>query len=204
MRLSGRTSSFTVKVTTEKDFRGADAGSRIVERAGEWKVDVVDGDVPTALWGSPDPDEDDIFTGKDRLEDRPTGLKITVPPPVTSGATLGPIREAALAYEELPDVDHPRDPGDPPADDLVQPAPSAGAGVSRVAGHIDSDAAQDARTRLRQALDALLAPETDGLPDSPLSDYATRATRDGLPADPLLLAGAGARAHATTAPGSRA
>ncbi|WP_439678217.1 DUF6603 domain-containing protein [Embleya sp. MST-111070] len=191
MQERGKTSPFTVRITRNTAARGAAPRWEPLDNDGSWQADPILGAVPTALWGPPKPSKDEILDPDRRLlSGRRTGLRVTVPPPVSTGTPLGPIREASLAYEDLPDADGPLDPADPPTGDRSRSAIGTGAGI--VADTIATPTTVSARTRLADALAGLLDP----LPNAPLADFVTRVRAYGLPADPLLVEPAAAAAAA--------
>lgn len=186
MGLSGaaKQSRFTVEVSRNRAARGATPQWEPLTDDGAWRAEPVLGPVPAALWGTAAPSEHDLLTpGKRLLPGRCTGLRVTVPPPVSTAEPLEPIASASLAYEKMPDADGPLDPGEQAAGDRLSPA--AGTGVNTVARTIAAPATTQARNRLATALAGLL---DEPLPDAPLSAFAAYAQDQGLPADPLLRA----------------
>ncbi|MFI9271386.1 DUF6603 domain-containing protein [Kitasatospora sp. NPDC052896] len=185
---SGKRSSFTVQVARNTAQRGVAPRWEALENDGSWQATPILDAVPTSLWGAPNADKGDLLDPARRLlTGRCTGLKVVVPPPVTTGRPLGEIAEASLAYEEMPDAAGPLKPTDRPTGDLLSLA--TGTGVGTVAENIASGQTVSARTRLAGALAGLLDP----LPDDSLRAFADHATTDGLPADPLLREDAAAR-----------
>ncbi|MGI5335988.1 DUF6603 domain-containing protein [Streptomyces sp. CA-181903] len=179
---------FTVVVSRNLSARGMAPFWEPLADDGAWRAEPVLGAVPAALWGTPGAAHGDLLDPDQRLlHGRCTGLRVTVPPPVSTAEPLDPIASASLAYEEMPDAAGPLDPAGPPTGDRLVPAP--GTGVNTVVTTVAAPATAQARGRLATALAGLLDP----LPDAPLSAFAAHAAEYGLPADPLLRATAAGR-----------
>ncbi|WP_411130194.1 DUF6603 domain-containing protein [Streptomyces sp. x-19] len=75
-----------------------------------WHTEPVTQRLPNALWGPLPSSPNAPLTEEPLLEERPTGLRITVPPPET-GTSTGPVTDSTLATEPLPHGNTPlRDP----------------------------------------------------------------------------------------------
>ncbi|MFF8784524.1 DUF6603 domain-containing protein [Streptomyces sp. NPDC015125] len=165
----GLTSTQTVKVTS---------GGQPVDVSG-WQAEEVAGDVPQSLWGDT---PGTSMSGTGMVNDRLTGLRITVPAPhMTDEFQVAP---GLLSIDPLPDGAMPLSQDAGP----LGPVPrSEKQSVAVIASGIASGPAADARTALYAALDAAgLAPGNN----DPLSAYAGLVTHD-LAAAPLLATTSG-------------
>ncbi|MFD9206412.1 DUF6603 domain-containing protein [Streptomyces sioyaensis] len=202
MQLTGLDSPLTVRVARNTAAQGAAARWAPLDDDGSWKETVLFGNASSALWGTPGASNDELLDSNKRLVGGRTGLKVTVPPPQSTGDPVKPIADSSLRYEPMTDAEGPLDPDAPAVGDRTQPAPGTGTGVRQVADTIATRGAE--RGRLHQALTELLDPQRHGyLPDGPLAAFAGHVCEDGLKADPLLLVSGGQDQQGRDADGTR-
>ncbi|QRX89946.1 DUF6603 domain-containing protein [Streptomyces noursei] len=185
MHCTGLDSPLTVRVARNVAAYGAAARWQPLDGDGSWQETVLFGNAPTSLWGSHEVSNEELLDPDKRLIGGRTGLKVTVPPPFSTGAPMRPIAAASLKYEDMrPNVEGPLDPDAPAVGDEARTAP--GTGVGRVADTVAVRGGE--RGRLHRALTDLLAPARHGpLPDGPLDAFARHVSEQGLRTDPLLL-----------------
>ncbi|MDX3847641.1 DUF6603 domain-containing protein [Streptomyces europaeiscabiei] len=163
MRKTGVTSAH--RVTLTKD------GTTFHPTDHHWVVKPVTGTVAPGLWGKPLAKPGDALDGDQLLENRLTGLRITLPKP-DYGTDTGPVTSKALSYEGLPDGRMPLRVSDP-----AGPEPRADRqSVRTIVDTVAADTVKDRRTAALGALARLGAgPGADT--DSPLTGYAALAGR---------------------------
>lgn len=134
-------------------------------------VKPVTGTVAPGLWGKPLAKPGDALDGDQLLENRLTGLRITLPAP-DYGTDTGPVTSKALSYEGLPDGRMPLRVSDP-----AGPEPRADDGsVRTIVDTVTDPTVKGRRTAVLSTLTRLGAgPGADT--DSPLTGYAALAGR---------------------------
>ncbi|WP_405892854.1 hypothetical protein OG272_06760 [Streptomyces sp. NBC_00104] len=163
MRKTGVTSAHRVTITKD--------GTTFHPTDHHWVVKPVTGTVAPGLWGKPLAKPGDALDGDQLLENRLTGLRITLPKP-DYGTDTGPVTSKALSYEGLPDGRMPLRVSDP-----AGPEPRADdQSVRTIVDTVAADTVKDRRTAVLSTLARLGAgPGADT--DSPLTGYAALAGR---------------------------